>query len=133
MKKYLFVLVFLTISIGAIYGINKAIDINNKKEYDKYINIVKNSYNEIYTNISYGDAFESFFILPNWSYFNDNKKNIVHFEGGFMYNQKETAVKIYFYVDESESTAKIEHVFFDGVIQDNLTQNALISSIFESY
>ena len=51
-----------------------------------YVRMVKDATNSNY-GITYGDAFDSFFSDPEWSYFEASTgENVVEFEGRFLYD-----------------------------------------------
>lgn len=84
--------------------------------------------------ITYGDAFDSFFSDPEWSYFESTTgEDVVEFEGGFSYSGSPAIAKIQFVLDLSEGTFSAYHLSINGEDQSRLMLATMIQKVFESY
>ncbi|WP_242839196.1 hypothetical protein [Pseudobutyrivibrio sp. MD2005] len=101
---------------------------------EPHITAIKNGAPEAYPDITYGDAFESFFSNPDWTYFESDKgRDIVEFTGGCIYANTEVTATIQFEVDMDTGRAEIVYLGFNDVPQSLLIEYALISKVFEEY
>lgn len=101
---------------------------------NQYVQMVKGGHPYDYPNVTYEEAFESFFSKPKWMYFEaDTGQDIVQFEGGCLYYDKEVDVVVQFELDVKESTIEIYAVEMNGIPQNKLFIAGLIATIFEDY
>lgn len=155
MKKNLLSLVvvcLLTCSCGTNAVINDAVDqvTNVVQADDKNVLMVKNGTNNNYPNITYGEAFDSFFSSPTWKYFKGTQEgpdddgdgkpdytkenvDVVEFTGLCTYMDVEVKALIQFVLNKEEGTFKASYLSFNEVPQSTLIQAALLAKAFESY
>ena len=108
---------------------------------------VKNGTNSEYPNMTYGEAFESFFAAPTWKYFKGTKNgpdddgdgkpdyveenvDIVEFTGYCTYHDVEVKALIQFTLNNAEGTFQATYLSFNEVPQSNLIMWALIGKAF---
>lgn len=108
---------------------------------------VKNGTNSEYPNMTYGEAFESFFAAPTWKYFKGTKNgpdddgdgkpdyveenvDIVEFTGYCTYHDVEVKALIQFTLNNNEGTFQATYLSFNEVPQSNLIMWALIEKAF---
>jgi hypothetical protein len=121
MLKKLFSVMLVIAMLGCLVG---CID-------DQYVEGVKNSTPSMYTNVTYGEAFESFFSSPEWrTTGEEDGYATVEFTGGFSYGGKDTEAEIEIAYHEGATIAFISSVAFDGVPQDDSAVYALINAVF---
>ena len=100
---------------------------------DDYIDMIKDAENSTY-GITYGDAFDSFFTDPTWSYFEATTgEDVVEFEGGLLYNDEPVTALVQFILYVDEGTFEVYYLSLDGEDQDDLMLEALIEKVFEEY
>lgn len=105
-----------------------------KAEEKKYIESVKNGHPEIYENISYGQAFDSFFSAPEWKYFESTDGNdVVQFSGGCTYQGSEVTATIQFILDYEGGTFTTGAFDLNGVPQNEFMTYAIITNVFDDY
>ncbi len=113
-------------------------DYDNDYDYDwytddDYIDMIKDAKNSTY-GITYGDAFDSFFTDPTWSYFEATTgEDVVEFEGGLLYNNEPVTALIQFILYVDEGTFEVYYLSLDDEDQDDLMLEALIEKVFEEY
>ena len=101
---------------------------------DEHITFVKNGTPELYPDITYDEAFSSFFSNRSWSYFvSDTGKDVVEFKGDCMYHDTQVTATIQFVLDMEEGTFELEYLGFNDVPQSVLITYALITKVFEEY
>lgn len=99
---------------------------------DKYIEIVKNGYNENYPDVTYETAFSAFFDTPRWSYFkSDDELDVVEFTGDCTYRDTSVKARIQFTVDKDNGIFEAVYLAFNEVPQDMFTMVALFTEVFE--
>ena len=108
---------------------------------------VKNGTNSEYPNMTYGEAFERFFVAPTWKYFKGTKNGpdddgdgkpdyveedveIVEFTGYCTYYDVEVKALIQFTLNNAEGTFQATYLSFNEVPQSNLIMWALIEKAF---
>lgn len=107
---------------------------NNSIVEDSHVTAVKGGSPEAYPDITYGEAFESFFSNTSWKYFESDKgKDIVEFTGDCLYADTEVTATFQFELDMEDGTFEIVYLGFNDVPQSILIEYALISKAFESY
>ena len=101
---------------------------------NRYTEMVRNGYPELYPDITYGEAFEAFFGECEWEYFeSEDGQDVVEFRGNCMYGDKRAAVTVQFLVYEDRGTFEIHTAAIDGEVQPELVYSILLLKIFESY
>ncbi len=102
---------------------------------NKYIEMVKGGHPKLYPDKTYEEAFNNFFINPEWSY----KKtpygqDIVQFDGDCTnaYNGKMAHMIIQFDVNKKEKTFYIYSLEFDGIPQNQTTIKNIQDTIFQN-
>lgn len=99
-----------------------------------YINIVKNGSPEMYSNITYGEAFDDFFNNSEWKYFEaEDGEDVVEFHGTCMYGDDRVQVSMQFVVNEDQETFHVWSATIDGEEQPELVYSLLLLKVFESY
>lgn len=106
--------------------------VSNLRDKDEpHVLSVKNGYLEDYADKSIGEAFEKFFGEPTWKYFkSDTGKDVVEFTGFLVYQEAEVKARMQFLLNE-DNTFEIGALAFNDVPQNQLTTNAVITSVFE--
>lgn len=83
-----------------------------------------------YTNITVGEAFETFFADPKWKYFKaDTEEDVVEFTGYCTYQDVKVLARLQFIVNEE--TFEIGALSFNDVPQNELIKASLLSKIYE--
>ncbi|MBR4344621.1 MAG: hypothetical protein IKP88_18290 [Lachnospiraceae bacterium] len=117
---------------------------------DENVLMVKGGHPNLYPDVSYEQAFTSFFSSPTWKYFvgtqegsnNDGNGNadnakenldVVEFTGYCMYMNTEVKARIQFVLDKINGTFEASYLAFNEVPQSKLILNALLKKAFESY
>lgn len=101
---------------------------------NRYTDMVKNGYPELYPDITYGEAFEAFFGECEWEYFvSEDGQDVVEFRGNCMYGDKRAAVTVQFLVYEDRGTFEIHTAAINGEVQPELVYSVLLLKVFESY
>ncbi|MCH5185183.1 MAG: hypothetical protein J1F64_03565 [Oscillospiraceae bacterium] len=98
----------------------------------KEVRSIKNSYLSAYsTDVTLGDAFENFFMLPMWQYFEaDTGEKVVEFNGQCIYNDKTVEATIQFILND-DGTFQVHTLAFNDIEQNLLMLNTLMEKIFE--
>lgn len=100
---------------------------------NKYIEAVKNSQREEYSNTTYESAFKNFFANPSWRFLKaDNGQKVVEFSGNCTYADTIVKAKIQFLISQDESVFEVGAVAFNDVPQTVIMTNALINVAFEN-
>ena len=142
MKKMIALLVVIMLLLSAcssatIDGAGKELEdtIANATDADnKYVQMVKGGYRADNPNVTYEDAFTSFFGTPRWKYFeSEDGQDVVEFTGDCTYQDVPVKARIQFVVDEENGTFEASYLAFNEVPQDALTLAAVISKAFEEY
>ena len=111
---------------------------------------VKNGHPNSYPDITYGQAFESFFGSPTWKYFVGTKDgpdddgdgkpdytedgiDIVEFTGYCTYADVEVKALLQFTLSKDDDTFSATYLSFNEVPQSTLIMYALIDKAFEEY
>lgn len=117
---------------------------------DENVLMVKNGYPSKYPDITFNQAFSSFFGSPTWKYFvgtqqgpdDDGDGNpdytkdnldVVEFSGYCMYMNTEVKAKIQFVLDKTQGTFETSYLSFNDVPQSKLILVSLVQKAFESY
>lgn len=117
---------------------------------DEHVLAVKGGSPTDYPDITYEEAFESFFSEPTWRYFEGTKKgpdddgdgkedytesniDVVEFTGNCMYADVEVKALIQFELDTENGTFEASYLSFNDVPQSVLIMNSLIIKAFETY
>ncbi|WP_455190865.1 hypothetical protein [Eubacterium ramulus] len=121
------------------------------QEDTKNIFLVTKAVNNDYPgNITYGDAFKTFFSGAKWRYFkgtqegpDDNEDgepdytiddiDVVEFSGKCMYQDVEVTALIQFTLDKEAGTFEASYLSFNDVPQSTAMLSGLIDNAFESY
>lgn len=99
---------------------------------DQYIQMVVNGYRVEDPEHSYGEAFDAFFAFPHWEFFvSEEDEKVVEFTGDCTYQDAPVTACIQFVIDEENSTFEAAWLDLNGVPQDTLTLNALITKAFD--
>ena len=99
---------------------------------DQYIQMVVNGYRVEDPEHSYGEAFDAFFASPHWKFFvSEEDEKVVEFTGDCTYQDAPVTACIQFVIDEENSTFEAAWLDLNGVPQDTLTLNALITKAFD--
>ncbi len=145
----LFVLCFLQIT-----GCKEVSDITDQvlniaqTENENVISI-KNAENSNCPGVTYGEAFEKFFSMPTWKYFEgtqggedkdgdgiaDTEKktvDVVEFTGYCVYQNVEVKALIQFVLNKEEGTFRPDFLSFNDVPQNNLILGSLLEKAFLS-
>lgn len=103
-------------------------------EGKEYVNSVKDGHPELYSDISYGEAFESFFSNPEWEYFESTEgDDVVEFSGGCTYQGADVTATIQFILDYDNGTFETGAFEMNGVPQSELMTYAMITKVFDEY
>lgn len=122
MLKKLFSVLLVIVLLGCLVGCGG----------DKYVEGVKNSSPDVYTNATYGEAFENFFSSPKWKTVEEEEDGyaVVEFTGGFSYGGQDTQAKIEILYHDGATVANMTSVAFDGVEQDDYAVYDLLNAVF---
>ncbi len=105
-----------------------------KNENTKYIDYVKEGYPEAYPNITYGEAFDSFFGEPSWKYFvTENDEDVVEFAGQCFFMDAEVTATVQFILDIDNGTFEAGYFDMNGVPQNQFMTGIILTKVFESY
>lgn len=97
-------------------------------------NFVKEGHPEAYPNITYGQAFDSFFSKPSWTYFkSDGDQDIVEFSGGCQYQEADVTATIQFLLSYDEGTFETGYFDMNGVPQNQFMTYSIITTVFDDY
>lgn len=141
MKKIIALLTAILLLLSAcssatLDGAGKELEdtIANATDADnKYVQMVKGGYRADDPNVTYEDAFTSFFGTPRWKYFeSEDGQDVVEFTGDCTYQDVPVKARIQFVVDEENGTFEASYLAFNEVPQDALTLAAVIAKAFES-
>lgn len=114
---------------------------------DENVLFVKEGISEAYPDITYGEAFESFFASPTWKYFNGTQEgpdedgdgksdyvieniDVVEFTGYCVYQEVEVKALIQFTLDKENGTFDVSYLSFNDIPQNNLILLALLEAVF---
>lgn len=117
---------------------------------DENVLMVKNGTNNNYPDVTYGEAFETYFGTPTWQYFKGTQEgsdddgdgepdytneevDVVEFTGYCTYDDVEVKALIQFVVDKKEGTFEAEYLSFNDVPQSSSQLSSLLESVFETY
>ena len=101
---------------------------------DEHVISVKNGYPNAIPDITYGEAFESFFGSPTWKYFEaDIGEQVVEFTGYCTYHDAEVKARLQFILSEDGETFETGALSFNDVPQTTLIANAMVYKAFEEY
>ena len=140
MKKIIALLTAILLLLSAcssatLDGAGKELEdtIANATDADnKYVQMVKGGYRADNPNVTYEDAFTSFFGTPRWKYFeSEDGQDVVEFTGDCTYQDVPVKARIQFVVDEENGTFEASYLAFNEVPQDALTLAAVIAKAFE--
>lgn len=127
------ILIGIAVVIIAIIGISSMTG-ERSVPVNQYIEFVKNGYPEAYPNITYGQAFDSFFTDPVWKYFkSDEDRDIVEFSGGCLYQEAEVTATIQFILSYDEGSFETGYFDMNGVPQNQLMTYSMIETVFDDY
>ena len=135
----------LLVGCSSETGQNK---VDNNIFENEFVKSVKNGTSFTYPEVTYAEAFHSFFANPTWRYFNGTQDGpdedgdgtpdyyvenvkVVEFTGSCTYLDVEVEALIQFVV--GEETFEAEYLSFNDVPQNMIMLNALIEKAFESY
>lgn len=100
---------------------------------DEHVVSVKNGYPEAYPEITFGEAFDSFFDSPTWKYFESEEgENVVEFTGYCMYQDVEVKARLQFILAD-DGTFSSGALSFNDVPQSQLITGAMLEKAFEQY
>lgn len=100
---------------------------------ETYIEMVKMATPENYPDVTYEEAFESFFVEPEWSHFSSDQGEVVQFTGEFSYLGEEAEACFQYVIDLENSSFTLQYFGIDDVSQDLLTTGIALETIFSSY
>jgi len=99
---------------------------------NEYVLRVKSSHHDEYPNISYGEAFDSFFATPTWKFFeSEGGEKVVEFTGDCSFREVNVKARLQFIIATDEKTFDIGALSFNEVPQSNLITFSLLSAAFE--
>lgn len=105
---------------------------------DEHILGVKNANNSSYSEITYGEAFDSFFTSPKWQYYRGTDQDtgdefgVVEFTGYCLYDDVKVKALIQFVISQDGKTFDAQYLSFNDVPQNLLTLGALIDKAFST-
>lgn len=111
---------------------------------------VKGGTNNNYPDVTYEQAFDAFFGMPTWKYFEGTQEgpdddgdgkpdytidniDVVEFTGTCTYMDVEVKALIQFTLDKEEGSFEATYLSFNEVPQSTIILAGLISKVFESY
>ena len=98
------------------------------------IEAVKNSTTTEYPDVTFGEAFNNYFVNPKWELKeNDEDKYIVTFTGDCTYNNSPISVRTDFTVYKSSDEVELSYLSYNDVAQTELSQMELTYTVFEDY
>ncbi len=106
---------------------------------NEYVLSVKGGSPKAYPDITYEEAFESFFGSPTWTYFqgtreeDDTQYDVVEFTGDCVYADVEVKALIQFTIDEEQGTFEATYLSFNDVPQTDVVLGALLEKVFTEY
>ncbi len=106
---------------------------------DEHVSLVRYGTPIGYPDITYGDAFETFFDSPTWKYFRVKKegtepgREIVEFTGTCFYQDMKVKARLQFTLGEDGNTFQATYLSFNKVPQSLLVMYALIGKAFSEY
>ena len=106
---------------------------------NEYVLGVKGGYPESYPDITYEEAFESFFSNPTWTYFEGSREddektyNVVEFTGNCLYADKEVKALIQFTISDDEKSFEATYFSLNDIPQTNADLYGLIEKVFTEY
>jgi hypothetical protein len=110
------------------------------QQNNEYVLAVKGGSLETYPNITYEQAFESFFDSPRWIYkqiVDDGEefkgKQLVEFTGDCSYNNAPVKARFQFLLDMNAGTFETYALSFNEVPQIDLIKYSLIEKAFQEY
>ena len=96
-------IVVLVISLVGCSDIETNSDLQGSR-FDSNISMVQNGYPELIPNITYKDAYDNFFVNPQWRGFKaDDGSDVVEFSGECTYCDEDAEVYIQFVIEDEES------------------------------
>ena len=99
---------------------------------NEYVLRVKSSHHDEYPNVSYGEAFDSFFATPTWKFFeSEGGEKVVEFTGDCSFREVNVKARLQFIIATDEKTFDIGALSFNEVPQSNLITFSLLSAAFE--
>lgn len=100
---------------------------------DRYVLMVKEGYRDDNPEVTYEEAFSSFFSTPRWEYFkNDSGLDIVEFTGDYNYHDAQVKARIHFVVDEENGTFDAVYLALNELPQNSQKLSELIEEAFET-
>ncbi len=94
---------------------------------------VKNGHPDVYPEITYGEAFDSFFASPTWKYFESKDgQDVVEFTGYCTYQDVEVKARLQFILAD-DGTFTSGALSFNDVPQSQLITGAMLEKAFEQY
>lgn len=100
---------------------------------------VKGGTPESYPDITYEEAFESFFSHPTWTYFEGSRDgeektyDVVEFTGNCIYADKEVKALIQFTISDDRKTFEATYFSLNDIPQTNADLYGLIEKVFSEY
>ena len=148
MKKLLKIVLVVVIIAAAIHLLNGGSisfqDITNhaadlvQKNNENVVG-VKYGNPVAYPGITYGQAFDSFFSSPTWTYFEGTREGsdivypIVEFTGNCLYMNENVKARIQFELHREDNTFNATYLSINDIPQSTIMLNALIDKIFQEY
>lgn len=123
----------------SVTGCDEATEVSDQvqsvmDQEDEHVLGVKNGYPETIPDITYGEAFESFFGSPTWKYFEaDTGEDVVEFTGYCTYQDTEVKARLQFILSEDGESFETGALSFNDVPQTTLIANAMVYKAFEEY
>ena len=103
-----------------------------KEGQQQYIEFVKEGHPETYPNVSYGEAFETYFADCSWEYFESTaQQDVVEFHGTCLYGGENADVTIQFLLSYEEQTFEVYAMSINGEMQPDYVIGILLTDVFE--
>ena len=108
-------------------------------ETDEHVLGVKYGSPSTYPDITYAEAFESFFGSPKWKFFRGKTDtsstyvDVVEFTGSCIYRDVDVDARIQFTLSDDGKTFDATYLSFNEVPQSNLILYSLIDKAFSEY
>ncbi len=101
---------------------------------DKHVLSVKNGHPITIPDITYAQAFESFFANPTWKYFkSEDGEQVVEFTGYCTYQDAKVKAGLQFILSEDDDTFETGALSFNDVPQSTIIANAMVYKAFSEY
>lgn len=104
-----------------------------------YIEMVQDSHTDVYSEVSYGEAFNNYFTKPKWDYFeSESGQQVVEFNGQCLYLNENADVTIQFLLTDLENEnheymIEVCYLAINDIAQSELIKISLLADIFQNY